>query len=176
LWCDSGDVNGPKGIDIFQDSSGNPRMVVAERDSDSIAIFDATDAPLANRIGTENFNGNLDRPWGVTGRASGGTNYYYASNDNNDDLWSTDTNFDYRYVDNMNAPRDVVVSPSGDLIVADSQSGIVYTVEDCGGANCNTSLLAWGIWGPWGLAFESDTQLLVTDRNGDSLFRITGPF
>ncbi len=177
LWCDIGDVDRPKAIDIFTDASSQPTMVVSERGNNSVAVFDPSDTAMAGRTDTIWFGGALNNPWGVTGLGSGGTDYYFTTNDGSDELWRTDNgaNDDMMY-DVFNGPRDVVRSPSDDLIVADSQSGIVYAVENCGGGGCASTMIAWGIWEPWGLTFESATELLVTDRNGGSLFRVTGPF
>ena len=68
------------------------------------------------------------------------------------------------------------MSPSGKLVVADSQSGNVYLFDNCTSGTCGATVLVEGSWEPWGLAWESSSSLLITDRDGDALYRVTGSF
>ncbi len=169
-------ISNPAGITLFTNSGGNERLVVTDDGNNRIAFYNPASAALSGSVGTEDFGGTVSSPYGVAAVNSSGTNLYYATDRNNDELWRTNTTTDIRLSQSLNTPRDVVRGTSGDLVVADSGSGTVLLVDDCGSTNCSVTTLAVGPWEPWGLAFESSTELLVTDRSGNALYRITGSF
>jgi hypothetical protein len=174
LFTSFGGIQTPEGIDIFVNAAGVDQMIVSERNNDILRFYNPASAAPAASTGSNNFNGNLNNPWGVAGLAN--ANYYFAVLNGDDELWRSNGAATTVINTNFNNPHDVVISPSGALIVSDSGLGIVYMIPNCAGGNCPATLLAWGPWQPWGLGFESDTSLLVTDRAGNSLYRITGTF
>ncbi|RME29910.1 MAG: hypothetical protein D6806_00815, partial [Deltaproteobacteria bacterium] len=178
LWSRPGQANRPANLVLFTNSNGNDRLLVMEQGNDRIDFFDPADSPLASRIGTEDFGGALGGAWGVDAAVIGGVNYYYGTDQGNDELWRTDTANDTRLANFLNKPRDIArtTSGSGKLAVADSGSGMLLLIEDCGSPPCPAETIVWGPWEPWGLHFETQNDLLVTDRNGDALFRVSGPF
>jgi hypothetical protein len=178
LWTDTGETANPRSLDIYTTSSGNAQMLVASENNDRIYFFNPETSANASATGsfTPVDGSNFENPWGVTGAAISGTDTIFATTNNNDGLWRIEGSNEDRLYNRFDNPKDVVYAPSGNLIVADAGRGIVYTVANCSSGTCEVSMLAWGNWEPWGLAFESDTSLLVTDRTGNALYRITGDF
>ncbi len=169
-WSNCGDA--PRGLSIWTDGGGTDRLIVAERGRDRIEFYDPTDGVGACRTGSTDYGGRVDRPWGVAGRPN--NNQLFYTNDGNDRMYRH--NSDVRQFDNLNGPREVLYSPSGRIIIADPGNGTVWSVQNCGSQTCPAFPLAVGPWEPWGLAIESNNELLVTDRRGNALFRITGSF
>ncbi|MBW2254845.1 MAG: hypothetical protein JRI25_09660, partial [Deltaproteobacteria bacterium] len=177
-WDDEDDL---RGITLFTDSAGAEWVIAADRDDKRIRIYDPTDTPWADNT-EEDFGGNdhIKHAYGVAATVIDTTEWYFSTRtdrpDNNDELWKTDGSTDTMLADYLWDPRDILVSPSGQIVVADSDSGNVYLIDNCPSGPCDATTLASGDWEPWGLAWESDTQLLVTDHAGDALYRITGTF
>ncbi|MBW1881099.1 MAG: hypothetical protein JRJ84_22325, partial [Deltaproteobacteria bacterium] len=169
-----------RGIELFTDSHGTEVLLTADYNDDVIRFLNPSLTGPVTAYDQENFDGELDEPWGIAATVIDTTEWYFSFDANNahnsDELWRTDGSDDTELVDFLWQPRDIVVSPSGQIVVADSGSDNVYLIDDCESPPCTVTTLASGDWDPWGLAWESDTELLVTDRAGDALYRITGPF
>jgi hypothetical protein len=179
-WTNLNGAQNPTGIAVFRNAADQERLIVGTANGgggNRVSFFNPAATPPAVAIGTEDFGGNLDNGvWGVAGTAIGGTTYYYAASQNQNEVWRTDGTADRSLSAQFDTPVDIALSASGKIVVADSALGMILLVENCGAGNCATTPIAWGTWQPWGLAFESATRLLATDRNGNTLLRIDGTF
>ena len=175
-WAASGDLSAARGVAWFVDASGAPVVGVGDRNDDRVIFFDPTDSAPAQEQGSESFGGNADRMWGVEMAVVGGVDYYWATIPDQGELWRTQGWTDRRLTQSLDEPHDVVRGPSGALYVADSGAGQIVRVEDCAGGNCSTEVVVAGSWEPWGLSFDAAGRLLVTDRAGDALYRLSGSF
>jgi hypothetical protein len=177
IWSAFNAVDRPRGVDIFTNSSGQVRLVVADDGPDRLAFFNPAAATGATNVGTEDFNGLLDNPWGLDAGVVGGTNTYWVSDDGNGELFRTDGSNDRRLSQFLDAPRGVAFTAgTGVVYIADANLGMILRVDNCGGGDCNTTPIVWGDFEPWGLHFESSTSLLVTDRANNALYRVRGSF
>ncbi len=83
---------------------------------------------------------------------------------------------------NLQGARDVVVSPPAcaginnhpKLFVAERGAGRLTIVNNAGGSGRTT--VANGFNGIWGLFFEDQNNLLITDENFNAVMRLTGNF
>jgi hypothetical protein len=175
-WAAPGELSQPEQMALFVDSLGNERLVVADNNNSRFQIFDPADPAPATALATVTFGGNVVGPFGAAAQSLASVDYLYAGNMDNNSLWRNDGLTDVELGNFFDSPRHIAISPAGRIAVADSGSGFIYLVDDCAPGTCGASVLIQGQWQPWGLWFESATELLVTDRQGNGLYRITGPF
>jgi len=169
----SDQVDAPAGLALDGSS-----LAVAdwERDTaENVRIYDAAASTLPTSSNTtRNFSGTLENPWGIA--FDGGV--LWVADDSGDVRRWSDTDGTDLLAGGFDALRDLALVPSSageGIAVTAPDSGRIYLIE-CSAPNaCITSVLAWGPWTPFGLAWDPDTtSLLVTDRAGDALFRVTG--
>lgn len=176
MWTRPGDLNNPRSLSLFTNSGGQSRILVSDDGSNRVIFYDPTASAGATSTGFEDFGGVLQSPYGVDAAVIANTNIYYYADTQRNQVWRTDGNNDRTLNDALSQPHEVLRGPSGDLYIADSGRQTLYRMTDCGTAPCPLTPVAIGSWEPWGLAFESNTSLLVTDRTGNALYRITGTF
>ncbi len=182
-WTGFNAVQNPTGIAVFKNATDQERLIVGSANGGGggnnarVTFFNPAAAAPAVATGTEDFGGNINNGvWGVAGATIGGTTFYYAASQNQGEVWRTDTTNDRSLTGQLDQPVDLALAASGKVVVADSTLGMILLVDNCAGGNCTATPIAWGTWEPWGLAFESATRLLVTDRTGNTLLRIDGTF
>ena len=190
LFADGGAVQEPRSIASFTDCAGFDWLLVASFGSDEVMGFDPIDAPLAmpQFVDLMTTFGGPDlaiEPQGVAGQCSGAVDRIYATRTAGgpDGLIRDEADIagvvdDAALLSSNVAladPRDVVLTPCSPpkAVVAGRGAGTVVVVDDCGGVPCPVAVLASGMDEPWGLWFESDSSLLVTDRGSNTLHRIT---
>ena len=174
-WSRLGDLASPRSITTFVNSAGARVLLVGDDGNAQITFFNPANPAISATTGFMDFNGSLNGAWGVDAYVNGGTNIYYAGDQGNNELWRNNGT-SRRLTTNVNSPRDVVRGPSGSIYEADSGTGQIVKVTDCGTPPCPTTAIASGPWEPWGLWFDGNGALLVTDRAGNALYRLTGAF
>ena len=178
LWSRPGDLDNPRSISLYTSAAGTPTLIAMSEGQRRAMMWTASSSAGSSPSGSEDFggNGNLDRPYGIEGAVISNTNTWFTTDTATNRAWRTDGNNDRSLTQNVRSPRDIVRGPSGNLYIADSGSGQLLQMADCGNSNCPLTTIAVGTWEPWGLWFESPTSLLVTDRTGNAMYRITGNF
>lgn len=137
------------------------------------------------------FDGYWDSTWGVAVQtAEGSYDAFYISEwyaltktQNNGEGFNYDL-VAYSDVAGDTHPTDVAYHPTESLlVVAEPERGRVLVVDDCDDPygdpfteGCRANCLVQDMGQPWGLTFESPSELLVTDYGNDELFRFSGDF
>jgi len=183
-WTGFNAVPNPTGIAVFKNATDQERLIVGSANGGGggnnarVTFFNPAAASPAVAVGTEDFGGNINNGvWGVAGATIGGTTFYYAASQTQGEVWRTDGTNDRSLTGQLDQPVDLALAASGKVVVADATQGMILLIDNCAAGNCAATPIAWGgNWEPWGLAFESATRLLVTDRTGNTLLRIDGTF
>ena len=174
--------NAPEGIASFTTCAAEERLVVSWRGDDLIRVHNAsTGAVIAP---STDFDNLAQTPRGAAGACVSATNRLFATRTGGAHgvirtTWGVAMTSAVVSSDaSLNDPRDVVLTPcpTPKLVIAAQGGNTVTVVDNCGAPPCAATLLVSGLIDPWGLAFESATSLLLTDRGSNSLYRITGPF
>ncbi len=176
----SSTLSGARGLHFFV--AGADRDIYAARDGANTAVridIDAAGFP-SGADGTFTFGANLDTPWDVAANATGTT--LFATNRGTDDLWSCALNagrsacvaasevLQFDAADGLNGPRSLALLPQEDgLLVANEGSSEVLFLCFSG----TVGVLA-GLDTPRGLAVRGTTEVYVTDRGTEAVYRIAG--
>lgn len=175
-WTRPGDLGNPRGITQYTAANGTKTLVVANDSANRVSFFNPTASANTPPLGSDDFGGRLSTPYGVEAGVVSSTNTWWVADANNDEIYRSNGSTDTTLTDWMNTPRDIVRSSTGKLYVADSGSGMLLRVDDCNGGGCAVTPILAGPWEPWGLWFENSGSLLITDAQGDALYRLTGSF
>lgn len=170
-----------RGIEVYN-GTGGLRVVAADQFGNR-AIFH--DPATCTQVTTNNFGGNMDNPWGVTGAVLGGVDNVFLVDSSSDLLrrnqggaYTTDggTNITVSTSQLLGNARDVVLTPCATpkLIVANRDGANLLLFQNA--QSVTPTVISAGYLTPVGLHFEDANNLLVTDETLDSVFRVTGDF
>ncbi len=162
-------VSVPRAVSVFTpQGTSTPRLQVTSESNAQVEFFSLSNGSSQGNSGVFQ---NSDALYGHESAVVGQGNTYWVTDRNRGEVRRstgsvTETN-------QLDTPRDIVRAPSGALYVADDAAGVVYKVTDCGQAGCSLLPVAFGNWNPYGLWLENANTLLVTDNQGEALYRLT---
>jgi len=180
LWSNPHQVENPSGIALFVSEDTNEYLAVIDRVNRSIVQFDPDDAAPAGIVATLPLEPPLlDSPWDICAESSGGSDYYWATGSAAGELRRRiePAGTLLTQTDMLSEPKGIVrVTTTDAVVVADSGSGRIMMIENCGAPPCRVTPLLSGLEEPWGVVLEDSENLLITDRAANRLYRLTGMF